>query len=333
MLVAAAIAGNLPPRACTAGVLVKGLRRRSEELQPLGRAAVGPGLGLLVLLTLLVAVGLHVKLTPPLWSSHSKLYDIKAAGALEAVFVVLLLGLAVRSRRAPASEFVAAGLRAALWWVLALGAVSLAVVLLVLASITLPAIKPRQATPSLPPSIGRPSPPHGLRATSGGGSAFHVPLSDVFYALIAAILVLAVVAAALIIMRHGRRQIAPEPGPPAQDYTSTVQDAVLGGRRALLQLDDAKAAIIACYSAMEESLARAGSARSRAETPDELLAKAAGMLLVSAGAAARLTSLFYEARFSSHDMGDSQKDAAEKALAELEAGLRQGRPAVPAGTG
>jgi hypothetical protein len=312
-------------------VLVKGLRGRSEELQPIGRAAVGPGLGLLVLLTLLVAVGLHVKLTPPLWSSHSKLYDMKAAGALEAVFIVLLLGLAVRSRRAPASEFVAAGLRAALWWVLALGAVSLAAVLLALANVALPAIKPRQAAPS--PSIGRPPPLHGLRATSGGGSAFHVPGSDVLYALIAAILVLAVVAAALITMRQGRRQIAPEPGPPAQDYTRTVQDAVLGGRRALLQLDDAKAAIIACYSAMEESLAQAGAARSSAETPDELLAKAAGMLLVSAGAAACLTSLFYEARFSSHHMGDSQKDAAEKALAELEAGLRQRRPAVPAGTG
>lgn len=312
---------------------MRGLRRRSEELQPIGRAAIGPGLGPLVPLTLLVAVGLHVKFTPPMWSSHSKLYDIRAAGALEAVFVVLLLSLAVRSRRAPAREPVAAGLRAALWWVLTLGAVSLAVVLLALANIALPAIKPRQATRSLSPSIGRSPPLHGQRPTSGGGGAFHIPLSDVLYALIAATLVLAVVAEVLIIMRQGRRQIAAEPRPPARDYARTVQDAVLGGRRALLQLDDAKAAIIACYSAMEESLARAGAARSYAETPDELLAKAAGTLLVSAGSAACLTSLFYEARFSSHDMGNSQKDAAERALAELEAGLRQARPAVPAGTG
>ena len=308
---------------------MKGLRRRSEELQ-IGRAGVGPGLGLLVLLTLLVAVGLRVKLTPPVWSSHSKLYDMEAAGALEAVFIVLLLALALRRRRAPASEYLAAGLRAVLCWVLALGAVSLAAVLLALANVALPAVKPRQIAPS---PIGRLPLLHGLRAPSGGGSGFHVPGREVLYGLVAAILVVAVVAAALIVMRRDRRPMAPEPGLPAQDYTRTVQDAVLGGRRALLLLDDARAAIIACYSAMEESLAQAGAARSSAETPDELLAKAAGLLLVSAGAAARLTSLFYEARFSSHHMGDSQKDAAEKALVELEEGLLRGRPAVPAGTG
>ncbi|HUC14602.1 MAG TPA: DUF4129 domain-containing protein, partial [Acidimicrobiales bacterium] len=189
----------------------------------------------------------------------------------------------------------------------------------------------RRSAPS--PPIVRPPTLHRLRADSGGGSAFHFPATDLLYALVAAVLVLAVVAAALMIMRQSRRQIAPEPGPPAQDYTRRVQDAVLGGRRALHQLDDAKAAIIACYSAMEASLAQAGATRSSAETPDELLAKAAGMLLVSAGDAACLTSLFYEARFSSHRMGNGQKSVAEKALAELEASLRQGSPAVPAGTG
>ena len=70
----------------------------------------------------------------------------------------------------------------------------------------------------------------------------------------------------------------------AEDYSSTLEEALLGGRRALLELDDARAAIIACYVAMEESLARAGTAR-LAETPDELLAKASSTLLISAGAA------------------------------------------------
>jgi hypothetical protein len=147
-----------------------------------------------------------------------------------------------------------------------------------------------------------------------------------------ATLVLAALAAVLKISRRGGRQSGPEPAPAAQEYSRRVQDAVVGGRIALLELDDARAAIIACYSAMEESLAQAGAARSIAETPDELLAKAAGMLLFGAGDAACLTSLFYEARFSSHHMGDSQKNAAEKALTALEAGLRQGPTAVPAGT-
>ncbi len=34
-------------------------------------------------------------------------------------------------------------------------------------------------------------------------------------------------------------------------------------------------------------------------------------------AAARLTALFYEARFSSHPLGRGQRDAAEQALDEL----------------
>ena len=40
-------------------------------------------------------------------------------------------------------------------------------------------------------------------------------------------------------------------------------------------------------------------------------------------AAARLTALFYEARFSSHPLDRSQRDAAEQALDELAAALAQ----------
>ena len=88
------------------------------------------------------------------------------------------------------------------------------------------------------------------------------------------------------------------------------------------RFDDAKAAIIACYVAMEESLERAGTARAAADTPDELLARAAGSGLVRTGAAARLTALFYEARFSSHPMPLEQRDEAQRALAELADSLR-----------
>jgi hypothetical protein len=74
--------------------------------------------------------------------------------------------------------------------------------------------------------------------------------------------------------------------------------------------------------AMEESLERAGTARAAADTPDELLARAAGSGLVRTGAAARLTVLFYEARFSSHPMPLTQRDEAQRALAELADSLR-----------
>jgi hypothetical protein len=45
--------------------------------------------------------------------------------------------------------------------------------------------------------------------------------------------------------------------------------------------------------------------------------------VVRGTAAARLTALFYEARFSSHPLGMAQRDAAEQALDELAAALAQ----------
>jgi hypothetical protein len=87
---------------------------------------------------------------------------------------------------------------------------------------------------------------------------------------------------------------------------------------------------------MEESLAEAGMARAVADTPDELLARAADHGLVRTGAAARLTGLFYEARFSSHPMPAAQRDEAQQALAELAGSLRDlesARTATAAGAG
>jgi hypothetical protein len=104
---------------------------------------------------------------------------------------------------------------------------------------------------------------------------------------------------------------------------------VESGRTALRTLDDARAAIIACYVAMEASLAQRGTARGVADTPDELLARATGRGVVRGTAAVRLTALFYEARFSSHPLNPGQRDAAEQALDELAATL-DGAGSAPA---
>ena len=48
-----------------------------------------------------------------------------------------------------------------------------------------------------------------------------------------------------------------------------LREAVESGRSALRTVDDARAAIIACYVAMETSLAERGTARGVADTPDE----------------------------------------------------------------
>ena len=71
------------------------------------------------------------------------------------------------------------------------------------------------------------------------------------------------------------------------------------GALALRTVDDARAAIIACYLAMEQSLAERGTARSLADTPDEVLSRARARGVVRGTAAARLTALFYEVRSGS----------------------------------
>ena len=107
-----------------------------------------------------------------------------------------------------------------------------------------------------------------------------------------------------------------------------LREAVESGRSALRTIDDARAAIIACYVAMENSLAERGAARAIADTPDELLARARQSGIVRGTAAARLTALFYEARFSSHPLDHRQRDAAEQALDELAAALAETGAAV-----
>jgi hypothetical protein len=102
-----------------------------------------------------------------------------------------------------------------------------------------------------------------------------------------------------------------------------LREALGSGRAALRTVDDARAAIIACYVAMEKSLAERGAAQKVADTPDELLARATRSGLVRGSASARLTALFYEARFSSHPLGRGQRDAARDALEELAAALAE----------
>ena len=122
------------------------------------------------------------------------------------------------------------------------------------------------------------------------------------------------------------------PGQAARDGyivedSQDLREAVESGRSALRTLDDARAAIIACYVAMETHLAERGTARAVADTPDELLARAQATGLVRGTAAARLTALFYEARFSSHPLDRGDWDAAADALDELAAALTQSAPA------
>jgi hypothetical protein len=145
-------------------------------------------------------------------------------------------------------------------------------------------------------------------------------------ALLIALAVIAIAAVLYVIWRNRTRLDAAIPQELTVDDESELARAVQSGRTAFGQLDDARAAIIACYVAMEASLARAGTERGLAETPDELLDRAVTAGHAPARPAGQLTALFYEARFSTHPMPAAKREAAERALADLAADLPIGEP-------
>lgn len=169
---------------------------------------------------------------------------------------------------------------------------------------------PVQPQPSKPP-------------TEGQGDAeppWSLPLPVVLGLLAALVVVLVAVAVVRRLRRLGLRV----PQHPALAGTVKEDDdgrlllsAVRSGRRALSDTGDARAAVIACYAAMEDALVASGLPRHASDSPAELLTRAVEAGLASGPAAPRLTAMFREARYSSHPMDASHRDAAADALEEI----------------
>jgi hypothetical protein len=135
-----------------------------------------------------------------------------------------------------------------------------------------------------------------------------------------AVLLLAVVAAllvnvvALVVLWRRRRKAA---APRQVAGPSPLAAAVAAGRSAFGSAAGVREAIIACYAAMEDTLAAAGSPRRAADTPEELLDRAMRTGVIRTQAAQRLTALFREARFSPHELTEAQQEAARASLADI----------------
>jgi Domain of unknown function (DUF4129) len=278
---------------------------------------------LAALLVVLVLVGLRGGLTRHGWSGSYQRDGIAVGVAAETVLAGLLAAVLVRGRRAP-DDFLAGRLRQVLRGVLLAALIAIPVSLLASARLR-GHIRPPRPLPgsSVPPRLrptvsARPQPP----------AALHLPVAEVFYALLSLALAAAIVACVVLLRRRLRHagELPPEASlAEAGQDRAGLREAVASGRRALAQLDDARAAVIACYLAMEGSLAAAGATRTEADTPGEFLARAAADGVVRGSAAGQLTGLFYEARFSAHEMTAGQRTAAEGALRQLAADLG-GRP-------
>ena len=281
----------------------------------------GPALARLLLTALLVAgvlVGLRGGFALHGWHGPYRRDGIAIGVTLEVILAGLLVALLVRGRR-PSDDFRVQRLRGVLRAALLAGLAAIPAVL-ILAVPLHPHPLPPQRLPTQPQPTARPSltrPPHP-------GPVFRLPLAGILYALLILVLIGGIVACVVLLRRRLPEHdvLPPEETSLAEGQRSDLRDAVSSGRRALAELDDARAAIIACYVAMERSLAAAGADHEAADTPDEFLARAAAAGLVRGAAAGELTGLFYEARFSAHELTTAQRAAARDALEQLAADLR-----------
>ncbi|MGW1169372.1 DUF4129 domain-containing protein [Streptomyces sp. NPDC002550] len=180
----------------------------------------------------------------------------------------------------------------------------------------LPLPGPRQdPVPTLPPAQHAGHADHSM----------HFGLTRILLGLGIALFAVVVVIAGLHLWRYLTRPPAPEAlatYATFDDAQERLTQAVDSGRRALLDGTGARAAVIACYAAMEESLADSGVARRASDSPQDLLERAVAGGLPAGAAVVELTALFREARYSTHPMDGGHRDRAAVALAEIADGLR-----------
>jgi Domain of unknown function (DUF4129) len=123
-----------------------------------------------------------------------------------------------------------------------------------------------------------------------------------------------------VLSRHRRRR------PPRTEQTrrrrlAALLDSLAAGSEALTAGGEPRAAIIACYAAMERGFAAAGSGPAVADTPAEVLARATQAGLVRPEPAEALTGLFRRARYSTQVMTSDDATVAAGALTEMRADL------------
>lgn len=95
--------------------------------------------------------------------------------------------------------------------------------------------------------------------------------------------------------------------------------------QATLHVGTPRNAIVQCWARLEAVIIAAGVPRLASDTPTDLVARTLASLAVDPLAIGELAALYREARFSSHPLGEPQRQAAIVALDSVRAELEAGR--------
>ncbi|MGW2248591.1 DUF4129 domain-containing protein [Kitasatospora sp. NPDC001660] len=191
--------------------------------------------------------------------------------------------------------------------------------------------------PHVPPDLPPTPTPRPSEAVQPSDNEALMVLPGLVFGVLGLVMAVAFVVVAVMLLRRLRlrlrrretRVLLPAAPPPRSE--DVLAEAVVSARTALAG-DDARAAVIACFVAMEASLAGVGVSRRASDSPTELVERALSHRSIDPGQAHTLTALFREARYSTHPMDDGQvrrARAALDAIAEtLAAALAEGAPAL-----
>jgi hypothetical protein len=177
----------------------------------------------------------------------------------------------------------------------------------------------------LPAAIGAPPPP---QPAASEHTPVEVGAINWSLTLILGILAVIVIGCALLVA------LANEPWTTVADWfrfrrrrrTALVRDlatAVSAGMRDLVEGDDPRRAVIACYRRCEATLASRRRQRYPSETPREFVADALAALQLPPGAIRSLLGVFERARFSNLAITSADRDTALTALAEIRSALQE----------
>lgn len=176
------------------------------------------------------------------------------------------------------------------------------------------------STTEPPPPSTVDNPPAGVSRPNGEAGA---SVDLVLIAVVAAVCLLLLIGA--IVIARARQRVGDLPA--VQDghpEASALAEAVDAGRQALRGPDDDRAAIIACYVAMEDAFARHGVRRENAETASEHLHRVTEAGLVGGDAVRELVAVFGRARFSDRPIRPGDRASVERILDDVR--VRLGEP-------